>query len=72
MQQNWEALAQAIILQAVEDYRKCRRKVRRKPNQFEAQKMIREVERFFRSKWFKQLSEADGNMILEQLKKEVA
>ena len=72
MQDNWEALANAIILQAVEDYRKCRRLVRRKPNQFEAQKMIREIERFFRSKWFKQLSEADGNMILEQLKKEVA
>ena len=72
MQQNWEDLAQAISLQAVEDYRKCRRLVRRKPNQFEARKMIREVERFFRSEWFKQLSEADGNMILEQLKKEVA
>ena len=72
MQENWEALVQAIILQAVEDYRKCRRLVRRKPNQFEAQKMIREVERFLRSEWFKQLSAADGNMILELLKKEVA
>jgi hypothetical protein len=30
---GWEALAQAIILQAVEDYRKCRRLVRRKPGQ---------------------------------------
>jgi hypothetical protein len=56
----------------VEDYRKCRRKVRRKPGQVETQKMIREVEAFFRSRWFKQLSEADGNMILEGLKKEVA
>jgi len=72
MQDNWEALANAIILQAVEDYRKCRRLVRRKPNQFEAQKMIREIERFFRSKWFMQLTGADGNVILEQLKKEVA
>ena len=72
MEQNWENLAQAIILQAVEDYRKCRRLVRRKPNQFEAQKMIREVEAFFRSKWFKQLSDVDGNIILEQLKQEVA
>ena len=72
MQQNWEDLAQAIILQAVEDYRKCRRLVRRKLNQFEAQKMIREVEAFFRSKWFKQLSDADGNIIFEQLKQEVA
>ena len=72
MNENWEKFAQAIILQAVEDYRKCRRLVRRKPGQIEAQKMIREVEAFFRSRWFKQLSEADGNMILEGLKKEVA
>ena len=71
MKQNWEALSQAIILQAVEDYRKCRRLVRRKPGQIEAQKMIREVEAFFRSRWF-QLSDVDGNMILEGLKKEVA
>ena len=72
MKQNWQALSQAIILQAVEDYRKCRRLVRRMPNQVEAQKMIREVEAFFRSRWFMQLSDADGTMILEQLKKEVA
>jgi len=70
--ENWEKLAQAIILQAVEDYRKCRRLVRRKPNQVEAQKRIREVEAFFRSRWFMQLSDADGTMILEALKKEVA
>ena len=72
MNENWEKLAQAIILQAVEDYRTCRRLVRRKPNQVEAQKMIREVEAFFRSRWFMQLSDADGTMILEALKKEVA
>ena len=72
MKQNWQALSQAIILQAVEDYRKCRRLVRRKPGQIEAQKMIREVETFFRSRWFMQLSDVDGNMILEGLKKEVA
>ena len=72
MKQNWQALSQAIILQAVEDYRKCCRLVRRKPGQVDAQKMIREVEAFFRSRWFKQLTEADGNMILEGLKKEVA
>ena len=72
MKQNWQALSQAIILQAVEDYRKCRRLVRRKPGQIEAQKMIREVEAFFRSRWFMQLSDVNGSMILEQLKREAA
>ena len=72
MNENWEKLAQAIILQAVEDYRKCRRLVRRKPGQVDAQKMIREVEYFFRSDWYKQLSDTDGNQIIEQLRREVA
>ena len=72
MKQNWQALSQAIILQAVEDYRKCRQLVRRKPGQVDAQKMIREVEAFFRSRWFMQLSDVNGSMILEQLKREAA
>ena len=72
MNKNWEALTQAIILQAVEDYRKCRRLVRRKPDQKAAQAMIREVEQFFRSRWFCQLADVDGVKILEELKKEVA
>ena len=72
MNRNWEDLANAIILQAVDDYRKCRRLVRRKPDQKEAQAMIREIEQFFRSHWFCQLADVDGIKILEQLKKEVA
>ena len=72
MRDNWEKLTQAIILQAVDDYRKCRRRIRRKPGQVEAQKMIREIEQFFRSRWFYQLSDTDGNAILEHLKREVA
>ena len=72
MNRNWEDLANAIILQAVDDYRKCRRLVRRKPDQKEAQAMIREIEKFFHSRWFCQLADVDGIRILEELKKEVA
>jgi len=72
MNQNWEDLANAIILQAAEDYRICRRRIRRWPDQKEAQAMIREVERFFRSRWFCQLTDADGVRILDELKKESA
>ena len=43
MNRNWEDLANAIILQAVDDYRKCRRRVRQQPDQKEAQAMIREI-----------------------------
>ena len=72
MKDNWEALVNAIVLKAVEDYRKARRRVRRFPGQKGAQERIREVERFFRSRWFLILTDTDGRMILEQLRKEVA
>ena len=72
MKDNWEALVNAIVLRAVEDYRKARRRVHRFPGQKGAQEMIREVEKFFRSRWFLMLTDTDGRMILEHLKKEVA
>ena len=72
MRDNWEALANAIVLKAVDDYRKARRKVHRMPGQKGAQEMIREVEKFFCSRWFMALTDTDGNVILEHLKKEVA
>nr|AHF24204.1 hypothetical protein [uncultured bacterium Contig160] len=71
MQRNWENLSNAIILQAVEDYRKARKRVRTYPGQTAAQATIREVERFFRSWWFAQLTDVDGEKLLERLKKEV-
>lgn len=70
MQRNWEDLAQAIIVQAVTDYRKARKRVRTHPGQTAAQATICEVERFFPSWWFAQLTDVDGEMLLERLKKE--
>ncbi len=72
MQRNWEDLAQAIIMQAVTDYRKARRRVRHFPDQKGAQATIREVERFFRSDWFAQLTDVDGEMLIKRLREEVA
>lgn len=72
MRENWEALVSAIVLQAVDDYRVARRRVRRKPDQAEAQRRLREVERFFRSRWFRELTNLDGAEILNELKREVA
>ena len=71
MQRNWEDLAQAVILQAVEDYRRARGRVRRFPDQKGAQATIRDAERFFRSRWFAQLTDVDGEAILKRLRREV-
>lgn len=71
MQRCWEDLAQAIIMQAVTDYRKARKKVRMMPDQRAAQATIRECERFFTSHWFAQLTDVDGEYLLRKLKEEV-
>ena len=67
----WEDLANAIILQAIRDYRYCRWLVRHKPDQKEAQAIIREVERFFGSCCYYQLTDIDGDRLLKALKGEI-
>ena len=62
-----ERLANAIVLQAAKDYRAARRKIRKKPDNREAQAEIASIRRFFLSQWFSELSEADGSYILRKL-----
>lgn len=57
----YENLANAIIMQAVKEYRRTRH-----------EGTHRELERFFRSEWFKVLTIADGNYIIKMLRKEQA
>ena len=70
MQWNWEELANGIVLQAVKDYRASRRRSRKRKTAREARMRIREVEMFFRSRWFCQLTDIDGYKLLEKLKEE--
>lgn len=78
---QWDGLEElgiVIITQAAEDYRKCRRKLNPGPGkkkavipiQKELQDRIQEIEEFFLSDWFGQLTTLDGKMILERLRKE--
>ena len=69
---GWEALADYIIFLAVQDYQISRRKLRRNPDHKTAARTVRELERFFRSRWFSILTDADGNKMLERLKWEEA
>ena len=65
---GWEALAGFIIFRAIQDYEICRRKLRRNPDHKTAARTVRELERFFRSRWFSILTDTDGNKLLERLK----
>lgn len=69
----WQELANAIVEQAVKDYRMEQARVKANPqNSDRAKAEVRKLERFFRSDWFEVLTDVDGRLILSRLKKEAA
>lgn len=68
---NYNNLANAIILQAVKDYRKALRTLSMNPNNRSAQYERRHIEQFFRSGWFGVLTSIDPKMLITKLKAEV-
>ncbi|PPK44983.1 MULTISPECIES: hypothetical protein [Clostridium] len=64
-------LANAIILQAVKDYRSALKALKKYPYSVEGNKVKSNVERFFRSKWYSELTTIDGNMLIKELRDEV-
>lgn len=67
---GYEALANAIIIQAANDYRAAAKRLKKKPDDELAWAMKRECARFFNSEWCQMLTNADPKKILERLKKE--
>ena len=55
----YEELANAIILQAVKDYRLS-----------DDERELKEIERFFRSGWFGVLSKVNPEFLIQSLRKE--
>lgn len=67
----YERLANAIILQAVTDYRSVLKKIRRNPKNKDAVDEALRIERFFRSGWYSQLTSVDGEYLIRRLRDEV-
>jgi hypothetical protein len=63
-----EALAAAVVEQAAADWRAAAAVLRKKPDHPGAAALRRETERFFRSRWFAQLTDLDGRLLLERLR----
>lgn len=63
----YEKLANAIIIQAAKDYRAAARKLKRNPRNHLAQAETDFIERFFRSDWYKCLTDVDGEMLIRKL-----
>jgi hypothetical protein len=67
----YENLANAVILQAVRDYRTALKALRMNPRNKAAQTEKESVERFFRSQWYQALTTVDGEMLIRKLNEEV-
>ena len=61
-------LANAIILQAVSDYRDALNGI--SYNKYSPESIVKEIERFFRSEYFEILTRVNPEYILDRLKQE--
>ncbi len=68
---GYQALANAIIVQAAKDFRAAYKRMKRFPNDARAQDEVREITRFFCSQWFEMLSDADGPTLVRKMKDEI-
>ena len=71
LEPNWHDLANAVILQAVDDYRKAYTIYCRRPWDTSAKATVEEVTRFFHSQWFCALSGVDGPAVLNRITEEI-
>lgn len=71
MNELYERLANAIILQAVKDYRLASKRLKRHPNRDIDLYMKKEVEQFFRSGWYSSLTTIDPEILICKLNEEV-
>ena len=64
----YEVLAEAIVLQAVDDYREALRG--KGIRGIAPEVIINECERFFRSDWYNILTTIDGEYLIQNIRKE--
>lgn len=68
---SYRNLANAIVLQAVSDYRTALKQVASRSMDRDGLARINECERFFRSGWFGVLTGIDPEMLIKRLRREV-
>ncbi|OFV69203.1 hypothetical protein [Acetobacterium wieringae] len=64
-------LGNAIILQAVKDYRRALKKLEKFPEDYMARRTKREVERFFRGSFFSAITNLHPEVLIKKLNDEV-
>ena len=69
MDEAYERLAAAVVVQAVKDYKGALRKEARGKATPTTQGTIIDCENFFKSDWFQMLSELDGPALMQKVRK---
>ena len=67
---GYQALANAIIIQAAKDYKAALRQMKRHPGTKAGMGTIMQIERFFHSSWFGMLTQIDPDYLINRLRKE--
>lgn len=67
----YENLANAVIAQAAEDYRRLLKRAKKNPAHREALDEALQIERFFRSSWYQRLTNVDGECLIHRLQAEI-
>ncbi len=70
-EENYQELANAVIAQAVKDFRPAYRRLKRHPNDKLAQDTVREITKFFCSDYFCALSDLNGPALLNRIIREM-
>ena len=66
----YEELANAIVLQAFKDYRKTLFKLVQEPEEWKHRSTKKKLERFFRSKWYRTLTDLDPEILMREAKRQ--
>ena len=69
--QHYEALANAIIVQAVLDYKAVYRLLNKNPEDRTAQAEAKRLKRFFHSRWYRMLTSLDADYLIRQIEDDV-
>lgn len=68
LQDAYQDLAHAIIVQAVEDYRKALNGI--SYNSHPPEEIVKDIEKFFRSEYYRALTKVNGEYLIQQIRRE--
>ena len=67
----YESLANAIIVQAVKDYRGALLRLDRHPEKNDYKAEVNSLEHFFRSGWYQMLTDLDGAILMRKIREKL-